>query len=104
MNAARLHAKEGRLEKSLWAAESLIANGDDLSVRKLIGLLQRGGGGSSSHFLLEVQSNVAELLLDVSHDFPLGSGGERVSPLSQDLHQVIGQISAGQIKTKDGVG
>merc|ERR1711890_82190 len=41
-----LHYQEGRLEESLRAPEPLITDGDDLSVRKLIGLLQ--GGGSSS--------------------------------------------------------
>ena len=30
------HAKEGRLEESLRAAEALIANGDNLAIRKLI--------------------------------------------------------------------
>ena len=42
--------------------------------------------------------------LDVHDDFPLGGGGEVVSPLSQDLHQVVGQISSSQVKTHDGVG
>ena len=30
-------------------------------------------------------------------------GGEAVASLSKDLHQVVGQISAGQIQTEDGV-
>ena len=30
MDAARLHAEEGRLEQRLWATEALVANGDDL--------------------------------------------------------------------------
>merc|ERR1712227_547281 len=41
---------------------------------KLIGLLQRGGGGGGGHLLLEVQGNVAQLLLDVPDNLPLGSG------------------------------
>merc|ERR1739837_10823 len=46
MDTARLHAKEGRLEEGLGGTEPLIANGDDLAVGKLIGLLKGGGGGS----------------------------------------------------------
>jgi len=30
VDAARLHAEEGRLEQRLWATEALVANGDDL--------------------------------------------------------------------------
>merc|ERR1719357_628735 len=41
------HSKEGRLEESLRAAETLISNGNDLTIRKFIGLF-KGGGGSSS--------------------------------------------------------
>merc|ERR1712061_147547 len=104
MDTAGLHAKEGRLEEGLRGTEPLIANGDDLAVWKLIRLLQRGGGSSSSHLLLEVQCNIAELLLDVTDNLALGSGGERVAPLSKDLHQVVGELSASKIQTKDGMG
>merc|ERR1711915_1145259 len=40
MDTTGFHSKEGRLEESLRAAETLIANGDDLTVGKLIGLLK----------------------------------------------------------------
>merc|ERR1719347_945926 len=39
VNAAGLHTEEGRLEESLGAPKPLVADGDDLTVRKLIGLL-----------------------------------------------------------------
>merc|ERR1711970_1334495 len=55
METASLHSQEGRLEESLGAPEPLIADGDDLTVGQLIGLLQGGGGSSSGHLLLEVQ-------------------------------------------------
>merc|ERR1711994_983196 len=58
MDTARLHAKEGRLEEGLRGTEPLIANGDDLAVGKLIGLLKGGGGSSGGHLLLEVQGNI----------------------------------------------
>ena len=45
VDAAGFHSEEGRLEQGLGAAESLVADGDDLSVGQLVALLQLGGGG-----------------------------------------------------------
>merc|ERR1712227_324519 len=104
MDTASLHTEEGWLEESLWASESLVSNGDDLSVGKLIGLLKGGGGSSGGHLLLEVKGNIAELLLDVTDNLTLSGGGERVASLGQDLHQVVGEVTTSKIKTKDGVG
>merc|ERR1712224_756873 len=104
VNATGLHSEEGRLEESLGAPEPLVANGDDLAVRKLIGLLQGGGGSSSGHLLLKVKGNIAELLLDVTDNLPLGSGGEGIATLSQDLHEVVGELTTSEIKTDNGVG
>merc|ERR1712042_75845 len=104
MDATGFHSEEGRLEEGLWAAETLIANGDDLTVRKLIGLLKGGGGSSSGHLLFEVKSDIAELLLDVPDNLTLSGGGERVTTLSEDLHQVVGQFTASQVEPEDGGG
>merc|ERR1712214_3760 len=104
MDTAGFHSQEGRLEEGLRGTEPLIANGDDLAVGKLIGLLQGGGGSSSSHFLLEVKGNIAELLLDVTGNLSLSSGGERVAPLGEDLHEVVGELTASQVQTEDGMG
>merc|ERR1712020_617271 len=104
MDAAGLHAKEGRLEEGLRGTEPLITNGNDLTIGKFIRLLKGGGGSSSGHLLLEVQGNVAELLLDVTDNFALSGGGEGVATLSEDLHEVVGQLTASQVKTDDGVG
>merc|ERR1711944_167809 len=104
VDAAGLHTKEARLEESLGAPEPLVADGDDLAVGKLIGLLQGGGGGGGGHLLLKVQGNIAQLLLDVPDNLPLGSGGERVAPLGEDLHQVVCEITASQVEPKDGMG
>merc|ERR1712073_236057 len=76
----------------------------DLYVGKLIGLLEGGGGSSGGHLLLEVQGDVAELLLDVTDNLALGGGGEGVATLGEDLHQVVGELTASQVKTDDGVG
>merc|ERR1711962_1824103 len=62
------------------------------------------GGGGSGHLLLEVQGDVAELLLDVTDNLPLGGGGEGVAPLGEDLHHVVRQHTASQVQTDDGVG
>eukprot|EP00095_Tigriopus_kingsejongensis_P006692 maker-scaffold25_size650667-snap-gene-1.18 protein:Tk06692 transcript:maker-scaffold25_size650667-snap-gene-1.18-mRNA-1 annotation:"phospholipase a2 isozymes pa3a pa3b pa5" len=72
VDAARFHAQEGRLEEGLRGAEALVADGDHLAIGQLVGLLQGGGGGGGGHLLLEVQGDVAELLLDVTDNLPLG--------------------------------
>merc|ERR1712033_107769 len=104
MDAAGFHSKEGRLEESLWAAETLIANGDDLAVGKFVGLLEGGRGSSGGHLLLEVKGDIAELLLDVTDNLTLSGGGERVTTLSEDLHEVVGELTASQVQTEDGMG
>merc|ERR1719493_314734 len=104
MDTAGFHSQERGLEEGLGGTESLIADGDDLAVRKFIRLLQGGGGSSSGHFLFKVKGNIAELLLDVTDNLTLSSGGERVAALSEDLHQVVGELTSSEIKTNDGVG
>merc|ERR1719153_1256159 len=99
VDATCFHSKEGRLEESLWATETFITNGNDLTVRKFIGLLKRGGGSSSGHLLFKVKSNVAELLLDVTDNLTLSSGGEGVATFSKDLHQVVGELTSSEVKT-----
>ena len=104
VDTSRFHSQERGLEEGLGAAETLVANGDDLSVGQLVALLQGRRRSSRLHFLLEVESDVAELLLDVAHDFSLGCSREAVAALGQDLHQVVGQVTTSQIQTDDGVG
>ena len=104
VDSARFHSQEGRLEQGFGATESLVSDGDDLTVGKFVRLFERGGRSSSGHLLLEIKSDVAKFLLDITNDFTLGSGGEGISALGQDLHQVIGQIATSEIQTQDGVG
>merc|ERR1711870_144836 len=104
MDTAGFHSEEGRLEEGLRGTEPLVANGDDLAVGKLIRLLEGGGGGSGGHFLFEVKGDIAELLLDVTDNFTLSGGGERVTALSKDLHEVVGELTASQVQTEDGMG
>merc|ERR1719438_661247 len=104
VNTTGFHSQERGLEEGFRATEPLIANGDDLAIGKLIGLLQTSGSSSSGHFLLKVKGNIAELFLDITDNFPLSSGGERVTTLSQDLHEVVGKLTASQVQTEDGMG
>merc|ERR1712128_80817 len=73
VDATGFHSKERRLEESLRATETLVSNGDDLTVGKLIRLLEGSGGSSGGHLLLKVKSNIAELLLDVTDNLTLSS-------------------------------
>merc|ERR1712113_503296 len=104
MDTAGFHSKEGRLEEGLGGTEPLVANGDDLAVGKLVGLLEGGGGSSGGHFLLEVEGDIAELFLDVTDNLALSGGGERVTTLSEDLHEVVGELTASQVQTEDNMG
>merc|ERR1739844_8290 len=104
VDATGFHSKEGRLEESLRAAETLIANGDDLAIGKFIRLLKGGGSSSGGHLLFKVKGNIAELLLDVTDNLTLSSGGERVATLSKDLHQVVGELTSSKIKTDNSMG
>merc|ERR1712100_275773 len=104
MDTTGFHSQERGLEEGLRGTEPPIANGDNLTVRKLIGLLQGGGGSSSSHFLLEVKGNITEFLLDVTDNLTFSSGGERVTSFSEDLHEVVGELTASQVQTEDSMG
>merc|ERR1719217_1881880 len=67
MDAARLLANETWLEKNFRAAEPLIADSDDVSIWKLVGLLLVRAFGRCFHFTIEVQSDVGELFLNIPH-------------------------------------
>merc|ERR1712174_85937 len=48
--------------------------------------------------------NIAELLLDVTDNLTLSSGGEGVATLGEDLHQVVGELTSSKIKTDNSMG
>ena len=104
MDTSGFHTQEGWLEHGLGATESLVTDGDDLPIGQLVALLEGGGGSGGLHLLVEVQGDVAELLLDVTDDLSLGGGDEAVASLCEDLHEVVGQVTAGKIETVDSVG
>ena len=92
------------LEEGFGGTEALVANGDDLSVGQLVRLFKGRRLGGGGHLLFVLEGDVAELLLDVTHDFALGRGGVGVATLGEDLGQVVSQIAASQVETDDGVG
>lgn len=96
--------EEGRLEECLRAMELLAANGDHLLVQQLVALLPGGGGLGCGHLLLRVQGDLAELLLEVTHDFALSGGGETVAMFHEDLHELVRQVLASQVQMQDGMG
>jgi len=104
VNANDLHTEEGGSEHGLGAAETLVTDSDDLTIGQLVRLLDGRGGGGGGHLLLEVESDVAKLLLDVADDLALGGGDHGVASLGHDLHEVVGQVASGQVETQDGVG
>lgn len=103
VDSGTFHSDEGRLEEDFWAAESLVSDGDNLSVGKLVALLEGGGGGGGGELGLEVVGDVAKLLFDVPDDFAFGGGGKSVTALGEDLHHVVGQVASGKIETLDGM-
>lgn len=86
------------------ACSPLVADGNDLTVGKLVRLLEGRGLGGRLHLLLKVEGDVAELLLDVTNDFTLGSRREGVAALHQDLDEVLRQVSASEVQSENGVG
>merc|ERR1712158_177608 len=104
VDSAGFHSQEGRLEEGLGGTETLVTDGDDLTVGKLIGLLEGGGGSGGGHLLLKVKGNIAKLLLDVTDNLALSGGSERITTLGEDLHEVVGQLTSSQVQTEDGMG
>ena len=89
VDTARVHTQERRLEESLRATESFVTDGDDLSIRQFVGLLEGGGGSGGGHFLFEVQGNIAELLLDISDNFSLSCRLQIIRKLVRVAQEVL---------------
>jgi hypothetical protein len=68
--------REKRSTRELGSSKSLISDSTDLTIWKLVGLLQSGALGSSLYLLFKVKGHVAQLLLYVPDDFTLGSSTE----------------------------
>ena len=80
-----------------------VTNRNDLTVREFVTLFKTGALSSSLNFLLEIEGDVAQFLLDVTNNFSLGSGTERVSTFGKNLHEVVSKIAASKIESKNRV-
>ncbi|BAS75383.1 Os01g0866133 [Oryza sativa Japonica Group] len=101
MDARSFHTNKRWLEEHLRAPEPFCSDGDDLAVRQLIALLNRGATPGSIKLLFIIKSNIGELLLYVSDNFPLSSCGEGVTPLCENLHKVVGKVTPSKIESKN---
>ncbi len=63
MEAGNFHAQKWGLKQRLGSSESLITNGDHLTIRQLITFLQCWRGGSCGHFRLKIQGNITQFFL-----------------------------------------
>ena len=61
VGTGRIHLEKWRLEESLWTPESIVSNGEDLSVEEFVGLLERYGVGNDLHLPLEVYGDYKRL-------------------------------------------
>ena len=103
VDSAGLETENGRLEEGLGGTETLVADGDDLTIGKLVGLLEGRALAGGLDLLLEVEGDVAQLLLDVTDNFTLRSGGEWVATFHQVLDKEFGKVTTGKVETEDGV-
>ena len=91
-------------EKNLSGLESLGTDQDFPSIGELVILLASMALLSLSLSSLEVIYNVAHFFLDVLNDFELGISSEAETLLVQNLLQIGGDVSSGQVDSLDGVG
>ncbi len=82
----------------------LIANSNGLTIGKFITLFKdRRSRSSSLKLLSKVGGDITKLLLDVTDNFTLRSGGERITTFHQIFDEEVSQVTAGKIETKNGV-
>mmetsp|Transcript_24453 Transcript_24453/g.57797 ORF Transcript_24453/g.57797 Transcript_24453/m.57797 type:complete len:407 (+) Transcript_24453:178-1398(+) len=103
-NTIHFKTSQVGLEQNLRTSESLVSNNNDVTIRQFKRLLQSRRLSSLLHLLLKVNSNETQGLLDVTNNFTLSSGCQRVTTLGQDLHQVISQVTTSKIHTHDSMG
>ena len=97
-------SNERGLEEQLRASETLALDGDSVSVWKFVALVVLRRFLVGLGFSFKIESNVAELLLDVSDDFTLSSGGEIETNFVEELHAVLGKVTTSQVNTKNSMG
>merc|ERR1719163_146598 len=101
MDSAGLLADEAGLEENLRATKALITDFHHLAIRHLVGLFLIRALLGCLQFCVEVQGDVAKLLLKVAHDLTLRCGSEGVAALCENLHEILCKVAARKIKTLD---
>lgn len=91
------------LEHGLGAPESLVAQRYYLSVWKFVRLLKARRVLGQGYIPVEIQCHETDLLFQVANDLPLRGRGEAVTPLGEQFHQIVGEISSCQVHSKNGV-
>jgi hypothetical protein len=92
------------LEEDLRSLESLSANSDNTTVRKLIRLDEDSGLKGKLALSVDIQTNIAEFLLDLANSLEICSSVEVVSTELEQLDKVLGDIASSNIKTLGQVG
>mmetsp|Transcript_44151 Transcript_44151/g.111817 ORF Transcript_44151/g.111817 Transcript_44151/m.111817 type:complete len:269 (-) Transcript_44151:203-1009(-) len=103
VDASGLHPDQLGLEEGLRTPKALVAQGDDLAVGHLVGDLKLGAVLCLLQLRLEVERQVAALLLDVPHDFPLRRRLHGGASLAHEFHEVRGQVATSQVHAVHGV-
>ena len=80
-----------------------IADRYDLAVWEFVVLLDSRRLGCYHELLLEIEGDIAQFLLDITNDFPLCRGGERVAALCQILDKTVRDVAPSKIEAKNGV-
>jgi hypothetical protein len=90
-------SNEARLEEELWASESLVGNGENLSVGELICLFVGRGLFILFYLSVIVEGNIGEFFLNVSDDFLFSGGGEGHTLFHYDFAQPFSTSTSGKI-------
>ena len=96
MDSTGLNAQERGFEEGLGTSEPLIANGDDTTIRKLIGFFKFWE--ISGYFLFIVKGNVTDLLLDISDCVSIFSIVNGKSCLIKNFVQVFCEVTTSKAK------
>merc|ERR1719210_2412546 len=103
MDSACFFSDETWLEKYSRATETFTGNSNNISIRKFISFFLVGTFGGSFHFTVKVQCNVAQLFFHITHNLTLSGCGERITTFRKDFHQLLCEIPACKVKSKNGM-
>ena len=83
--------------------EAWLGDSNDVAIWKLVGLLLDETLRCGLQFSIIIERNVAQQLLNIAHRLAFLGGGKGVPSFSEDLDQVLREVAASQILSKDGV-